>query len=432
MSLLITDLSVFYAGSAEPALADFTQRFEEAGITGLVGPNGSGKSALAFVLAGLLPRVLGGSWTGEILCQERALAARGWPPPVTAAYTSQDDASHALLGIVEDILDSLPSDLKSLARDLPLPDARTEVKHLSTGQRHAIDWLLCQSRRPTIIILDEGLSSMDAITARALIAGSRFLDGNDLRFMFLIDQDVHRVSQYVDTCVFLPARARVVEDDQEDLGVLLGLEGRVSPPQAGLGPMPIKAWWADGPGTGFHLGDFELRAGDCVQLAGRIGSGKSTLLKAMSGYPGPKGNPGAKSVRTLFSPVYFGVGDHFVVAEATIEESLALVYGKEKARLLWPGLASYLPGKSLDSDPGTLSFGQRRLLALVVIFGAAKSALALDEPDKGLDFRAQELLIRLISSFLRAGGTILLSSHNAGFVDRLGKVVSDLRTLSIS
>jgi energy-coupling factor transporter ATP-binding protein EcfA2 len=430
LSLLIRDLSVFYSGSVEPALADFSHEFDEPGVTGLVGANGSGKSALAFVLAGLLPRVLGGSWKGDVLCQERALEARGWPPPITAAYTSQDDASHALLGIVADVLDSLPPDLKALARNLPLPDARTEVKHLSTGQRHAIDWLLCQSRRPTIIILDEGLSSMDATTAKALIAGSRLLDGNDRRFMFLIDQDFQRVSQYVDACVSLPARRRE-EGQPENLDVLLSLEGHISPPQTDLKPTLIRAWWSDSPGTEFHLKDFELRAGDCVQLAGRIGSGKSTLLKAMSGYPGPKGNPGAKAVRALFSPVYFGVGDHFVVAEATIEASLALVYGKEKARSLWPGLAGYLPGKSLDSDPGTLSFGQRRLLALAVIFGVARRTLALDEPDKGLDSRAQELLIHLISSFLHAGGTILLSSHNAGFVDRLRNVVPGLRTLFI-
>jgi energy-coupling factor transport system ATP-binding protein len=116
--------------------------------------------------------------------------------------------------------------------------------------------------------------------------------------------------------------------------------------------------------------------------------------------------------------MYIGANDHFVTAHASIRALLGASVGQSRTKDAWDVLAPYLPGKTIDSDPGTLSFGQRHLLAIFVLMAQSGQAVVLDEPDKGLDERAQGLLIHLICAYLAAGGAVALASHNAAFLNR--------------
>jgi ABC-type multidrug transport system ATPase subunit len=162
-----------------------------------------------------------------------------------------------------------------------------------------------------------------------------------------------------------------------------------------------------------------------------VGAGKSTVLKALSGVPGPIGDREMRKVHDLWRPVYVGADDHFVVAHASIQSVLAAAVGSSNVDQVWQALTQFLPGKSLQTDPGTLSFGQRRLLAILALIARSERAVVLDEPDKGLDERAQGLMIGLVCAFLASGGAVALASHNAGFLDRCRCAISAWRSFEV-
>lgn len=64
--IALRGLTYRYPGTRDPALRDISLDLEAGEIVGVAGANGSGKSTLCLVLAGLAPRVLGGSITGSM------------------------------------------------------------------------------------------------------------------------------------------------------------------------------------------------------------------------------------------------------------------------------------------------------------------------------------------------------------------------------
>lgn len=401
---------------------DFSAEFEAGAISAIAGGNGSGKTSVALVLAGVLPRIVGGSWVGDVAWNRTTLSRRkGWPTAIAAAYASQDNSSYTVLGRVGDAISSLPKDIQCLARVLPLPNPETSIQQLSTGQRHLVDWLLCQGRRPDILILDEGLSSLDQKTAADLIAGSNDLDGNEERTLILIDQDRNRLQLYTDRIVELHSAGS--ECDLSFSRPDTAFIGSTSRRPWQLSALTISAQWAVG-GVGFRVDLPDIESGSCVLLRGRVGAGKSTLLMALSGISGPQGDSGTRTIWETCQPIYLGTADYFVTAHPTIKDVLSRYLGCERSIEAWAVLAQLLQDKQESTDPGTLSFGQRRLLALMAILGNAQHAVALDEPDKGLDSRAQSLVAAMVAAFVETGGAVFVTSHNSGFVERLRRVLA--------
>jgi len=84
--------------------------------------------------------------------------------------------------------------------------------------------------------------------------------------------------------------------------------------------------------------------------------------------------------------------------------------------------------------PRSLSTGEKQRVALASVLAAKPQLLILDEPTRGLDYELKKTLMRHISDYKTAGGTILLISHDieliAEFGERVllmseGKIVAD-------
>lgn len=426
--LRLQGLTVCRGRSDEPVIVDLAAGFDPGAISGIAGGNGSGKTTLAFVLAGILPRIIEGSWEGQVTFGGSQLELTGWPSSVVASYTSQDHSGHMMLGSLEDVVSNLPDDLREVASAFPMPAPRTEVRSHSTGQRHLLDWLLCQARRPQILLLDELLGSLDPGTAELLVSATSHLHQSDSRVTILIDQNAERLSSYTEAAIlelgsadFSDETLRGARETGSSLGSLMFRKevARISPEQSA----PLGGRWP-GSGTSFLIDSLPLREQTCTRLRGAVGSGKSTILKALSGFPGPKGDARTRRLRKVWNPIYIGLPDQFVATHATIDELLRAFFGEGHSEAIWGELKNFLPGREPCDDPGILSYGQRRLLALVCLMSRAEAAMALDEPDKGLDPRAQEFVIGVISVFLDRGGSCALASHNKDFIERLASAVS--------
>jgi energy-coupling factor transporter ATP-binding protein EcfA2 len=263
--LQVERLSVSREKGERPAPRGLSFEILPGRIVGVAGRNGSGKTSLALVLAGILPRVVGGEWTGHVQFSGLALAAVGWPTSVRAAYSCQDQTSGALLGRLDDVLVSFPDDIRDLSQNLPLPHARTEIQHLSSGQKHIFDWVLCQARRPQILIMDEGLSSLDPVTATSLIQGSRNLKGFGDRVALLIDQDANRLKAHADAIISIPHQSTPTTTDNLSpvrLGAIMWRSHASEDARTERSMTTISARWPNASGQQrFAVPDFCLEAG---------------------------------------------------------------------------------------------------------------------------------------------------------------------------
>ncbi len=220
----IRGLTFAYEGSDErPALRGIDLTIPRGSRVAIVGAVGSGKSTLAHLIAKIYPAPPGTMFVGgEDLAHvpaERLRAGVGLVPQ-EAFLLSRPLYDNVAFGRPEadesDVNDAMR--IARLDADLPaLPDgARTVVGErgytLSGGQRQRATLARAIAARPSLLILDDALSSVDADTEKAILdALPRHLGD---RTLILI---THRLStlRAVDRIVVLE-RGRIVEDGSHD------------------------------------------------------------------------------------------------------------------------------------------------------------------------------------------------------------------------
>ncbi len=166
--------------------------------------------------------------------------------------------------------------------------------------------------------------------------------------------------------------------------------------------------------------------GALVTLIGPNGAGKSTCVRAIAGLvPIAAGQVSLGDVDLTALPAYrrveaglaFVPQSENVFASLSVAENLALgaprgsrAPGRARAEAL---LATLPEMAGLWSRPaGTLSGGQRQLLAVARALVAAPRVLVLDEPTAGLSPRVVTLLLRALRQLADEGLAVLLVEQN--------------------
>ncbi|NGO82802.1 ABC transporter ATP-binding protein [Streptomyces sp. 196(2019)] len=187
--------------------------------------------------------------------------------------------------------------------------------------------------------------------------------------------------------------------------------------------------------------DLDLRGGEITALMGRNGSGKSSLLWALQG-SGPrksgsvavgsrkeaaaaKGSDpkslSAAEARRLVGLVPQTPTDLLYLESVEQEldqadaESAAGAGGGPSARAILDRLA---PGIDGATHPRDLSEGQKLALVLAIQLTAAPRVLLLDEPTRGLDYRAKTQLIAMVDELAAEGRSVVISTHDVEFAAR--------------
>ncbi|HEX3879896.1 MAG TPA: heme ABC exporter ATP-binding protein CcmA [Bryobacteraceae bacterium] len=164
----------------------------------------------------------------------------------------------------------------------------------------------------------------------------------------------------------------------------------------------------------------EAAAGSCLALIGRNGAGKTTLLRTIAGFSRPMrgkirilGNePRDLEARRRLGFIGHGIS---VYDELSAMENLTLyarLYGLREPR---KSAMTWLERTGLDRVRDGLvrefSRGMRQRLAVARAFLHDPQVLLLDEPFTALDDRAIALLQDLLRDALRAGKTVVMSTH---------------------
>lgn len=191
--------------------------------------------------------------------------------------------------------------------------------------------------------------------------------------------------------------------------------------------------------------DLTLGAGTVTAVMGRNGSGKSSLLWALQG-SGPRRSgtvsvagkdPGAlppREARALVGLVPQSASDLLYLETVDAECAAADVESGRPVGTCRALLDRIAPRIDENRHPRDLSEGQRLSLVLAVQLVATPQVLLLDEPTRGLDYRAKDELAQIVAELAAAGQSVVIATHDVEFVagaaDRVlvmaeGEVVAD-------
>lgn len=174
---------------------------------------------------------------------------------------------------------------------------------------------------------------------------------------------------------------------------------------------------------------FQVPTGQLTAIIGANGAGKTTLLRTLSGLKESKSGSatwngtsilGRKSEDLARSGIMHVSDGKSVIAELTVKENLALagLWRKDKNDVakatdevieLFPIL-----GQRLSQTSGSLSGGERQMLAIGRALVARPKLLLLDEPSLGLAPLIVEQIFQTIKSLVaKMNLTVVLVEQNA-------------------
>ncbi|KAF1050155.1 cytochrome c biogenesis heme-transporting ATPase CcmA [Xylophilus sp.] len=184
------------------------------------------------------------------------------------------------------------------------------------------------------------------------------------------------------------------------------------------------------------LVDFDLRAGQVLELRGANGSGKTSLLRLLAGltpasagelhWNGRRLRPvdAGYAAQMAYLGHLNGLSPHLSAAE-NLRLGLRLS-GGAPAEAVPAALATWGLAALAGQPVRRLSQGQRRRLALARVTLGQRALWLLDEPYAALDRASEDLLDAQLTAHLEHGGAAVIATHRP-----LGVPATMLRTLQL-
>jgi ABC-type multidrug transport system fused ATPase/permease subunit len=188
-AIALEDVAVRYPGTERPVIEHATLRIERGTTVGFIGGSGAGKSTLVDALLGLLPLE-----SGKVLCGGVDIQSdlRGWQGqigyvPQSMYLTDESIRRNIALGLADAAIDEEAIRQAVLAAQLDtfvasLPEGLDTVVgergvRLSGGQRQRIGIARALYHRPSVLVLDEATSSLDAATESEVMEAINAMHG---------------------------------------------------------------------------------------------------------------------------------------------------------------------------------------------------------------------------------------------------------------
>lgn len=436
--LAVQDLTFRYRSRTDPALRDISLTLERGKILLVAGASGCGKTTLIRCINGLAPRSYKGELSGRVLLHGQDVAEFPLSRISQIVGTVLQDPERQILGTrvsaeVAFGLENLGLDRDEIRQRvdealdhlgiLHLRDRKTFLLSGGEKQKAALAGVLAM--RPSILLLDEPLASLDPASAQEALALFRRLADEGIS-IFLIEHRVEdALSIHPDQVLFMQdgeaiyhgpsdGMTEMVDYRQVKLPAPIVIQRAANAPPPAFEPAiqpngrePLItfsdvsfAYEDDGPEI-LHGVNLTISQGDVIALLGPNGAGKTTLIKHAIGLLEPRQGSVvveghdtkeisvAQIARTM--GYVFQSPSHMLFAP-TVQEELAfgpknLGYSQETITSSVTNAVETVNLEGLvDYPPLALSFGQQKRVSIAAILAMRSKILVMDEPTAGQDY----------------------------------------------
>jgi len=441
LPLVIKNLSFRYRIRPDYALRNISFEAQPGEVLLIAGSSGCGKTTLMRCINGLIPRSYRGELEGRVSLFGEDIKGKPLSAISQIVGTVLQDPERQILGSrvknevafgLENL--GLPRDeiLMRVDETLEYLGAvalkRRETFYLSGGEKQKVAVGGTLAMRPSILLLDEPLASLDPVSAQEALRLIRRL-ADEGKTILIIE---HRVE---DVLKINPEKALFIVDGEiEYFGPTSGLAREIDYHEVKLpAPMIIEKARHDSPPAYvppqltpdrktegllvefrdvafsyedglevLHDVNLTIRRGDIIALLGPNGAGKTTLVKHAIGLLKPSGGQVlvegqdtrelsvAEVARTL--GYVFQSPSHMLFAP-TVQKELAfgpqnLGYDDETISEGVKQAIEILNLSGLEEYPPlALSFGQQKRTSIAAILAMRSKILVMDEPTAGQDYK---------------------------------------------
>jgi energy-coupling factor transport system ATP-binding protein len=495
-----SNVSLVYPNSRKTILENLSFTVNESELILIIGLTGAGKSSFMKLINGLIPHHTSGILSGEIIVagqsinqlkpgQLSGIIGIVGQNPLNGFVTDQveDEIAFGLEtnGIersvirrrVEEVIDLLG--LQSIRK--------RSLSTLSGGEQQRVAIASALVMSPKVLVLDEPTSALDPVAAEEVLAIINKLVHDLGLTVIMAEHKLERVIHFVDRIVLVQGDGQVqIGTPQEIMSISdinppivkvakhlnlaqLPLSVRELKRVTNKWQFPIKALKSSpiektlpsvevidlsvqlSNKTALNKINLQFTAGEIVSVMGRNGAGKSTLLRTIAG----GSNQFTGKVRIAGGDANKLTGKDLVTLVGYVpQEPADLFFGSsvknecdhtDKQNELEQGstekiLMSLSPSINVNTHPRDLSEGQKLVLALALVLVTKPKILILDEPTRGLDYRAKDQLTQILKEVSANSVTVILATHDVELVAELatrvvviadGEVISDGQTRDV-
>ncbi len=498
--ITFTNVSLIYPNSERTILEGLSLQVQEGEMVLVIGHTGVGKSSFIKLINGLVPHHTGGILSGEITINGRSTReVKPGELADIVGIVGQNPLNGFVADIVEEEIafgmetlgvppDVMRKRVEEILDLLGLTELRRrEITTLSGGEQQRLAIGAALVTNPKILVLDEPTSALDPVAAEEVLSILHRLVHDLGLTVILAEHRLERVIQFVDRVLLIS------EDGSVDIGAPAEILARspIAPPiieiarelqlpkveltvrelrrttqdlRKKFNASPDRATQVRKLGgellamkgvtakydRDFSLNNvsFSLRRGEIVALMGRNGAGKSTLLKSAVGQaPVISGSVhlGGFDPRTLEGKALIQLAGYVPQEPSDLLYSQSVKAECEmadrdngvSAGSTWKIYKNLMEIPSEKTHPRDLSEGQKLGLALSIILSADPQLIILDEPTRGVDYRAKSKLVahlKLLAHNQENPRGVLIATHDVELVaevaDRVifladGEIIAD-------
>lgn len=476
--ITVSGLSYWYPNSEVPALNDIDLNIKEGELVLIVGPSGSGKSTLLRCFNRIIPDFHGGRISGKVYFNDknlRELKQSDIVKHIGIVY-QHPERQIVLQDVEREIafgLENLNMDLPTMRRNvseamslLNLTNIKDKLTtEISGGEKQRIAIASVIAMNPEVIIFDEPISQLDPIGSEEVLNFIKKLNKDMGKTIILVEHRLDKCFDMADRIIFME-NGQIVGESKRN-SVPENINKKYFLPnlsyifrEAGYKNIPFNVKEAreaikdkvinstfkkekESRDIIFEINkltfgykktkevlkniNIDLCKGEILSVLGENGAGKSTLFKIAAGvinnYKGSVKIHGREvnklSVKERIKLIgylsqnpndYLGRDTVFDEVAYTLKNIDEFEAGKVEAVLDKLKIA-HLRNK----NPRDLSGGEKQRVAIACTLISDPEILILDEPTRGMDSEAKEILGNIILGLSNEGKAVIVITHDTDF-----------------
>lgn len=428
-------VSFSYSGFTDKVLSDVDFYVDYGEVALLSGLSGEGKSTLLSIVSGIIPNIVKGDITGEVLIDGKPNAGQKLSQTCRkVGVVLQNADSQIIHKIVDDEIafgcenfaipaDKIGAQIDRVCTIVEL-DKNAQTRTLSGGQKQRLITASTLATGQRILILDEPLANLDVESANLLMDTLRRLAKAGYAVL-VVEHRLDMVLPFVDSVWNI--RAGVVtkiENKQEYLlSQTVAIEDNSDDHARGAKIFDVK-------NVAFSINkrkilkdvSFEVYKGERLLLLGENGCGKTTLLRLLARLYKPTNGEIVQSLDPKFGKRR---------ASKKWFKSIGVVYQNPNYQLFMPTVESEIAFGAVSREyaeeiislfglehlrkrhPQSLSEGQKRRVSIAAVAATNPKVLLLDEPTVGQDYKGLCDLVKILDMLHdKSGNTMITITHD--------------------